>query len=1100
MIVPHYFENPAMLRENTMPDRAYYIPASMRMDNLVDDRTASDRFQLLNGEWQFKYCESIYDFAEEFYKTDFDASAYDVISVPSPWQNCGYDHHQYTNVRYPFPVDPPYVSVENPCGAYIRTFYYGVDASAPVVYLNFEGVDSCFYVWLNGQYVGYAQATHVTHEWDVTKFLVEGENKLAVLVLKWCDGSYLEDQDKFRMSGIIRDVYLLHRPKQGLFDYFVKTAYKQAGAMQLQEKCGNRCFESSDKSAGALSVACTFLRDAVPVTASLYDAENRLVCTTYFDGKESDGCLTDEHSDGSMQLSSVESDKMNIVCLQMEVPDPALWNSEEPYLYTLVLETSGETITDHVGFRDIQVVDNVVLVNGKQVKFRGVNRHESDPVTGPVISIDQMKRDLMLMKQHNVNAIRTSHYPDVPYFYELCDRYGFFVIDEADNESHGPVELVYKEDTDKERLSRWNEMISDNPLFNESTLDRVRAMVMRDKNRPSIIIWSMGNECGYGCTIEESLKWTKEYDSSRLTHYESAFHKGRRRKYDYSNLDLHSRMYPPFEELLDYVNGNPDKPYIMCEYCHAMGNGPGDLEDYYQLIEKYDAICGAWVWEWCDHAIYKGVAENGKKIYYYGGDHGEMLHDGNFCMDGLVYPDRRPHNGLLELKNVNRPGRVVSYNQESGILRVRNLLNYRNLLDYVEIVWQLNCDGVVVAKGTVDDTKTVAASDRIAPRSEADFHLKLSVPEKGRCYLKVSYLAKEDEIWWMKGQDAEGLQPVTCISAGMELGFDELLLQNIDGRNQTAVSWQQESEVVEKKNCTCKQELSDGAPGKLQKIQITESGRFLTLVGDGYTYVFNQLTGLFTKMNYQGTELLGRPMDISIWRAPTDNDAQIKQQWYRAHYDYVTTRAYETSYSQVEGGVQIRCGMGLLADSVQPILTMDTVWTVKDSGTVSVMMQVKRDVEFPELPRFGLRLFLPDGMDQVTYYGLGPMENYVDKRQAAYHDMFKTSVDKLHEDYIRPQENGSHGDCDYVILSGERCQLIATSEQQFSFNGSVYTQEELTRKAHNYELEPCGYTVLNLDYKQDGIGSNSCGPRPQEQYRFNEAEWTYQIALIPALI
>ena len=435
------------------------------------------------------------------------------------------------------------------------------------VYLEFEGVDSCFYVWLNGRYVGYGQVSHSLNEFDITDQIAEGENTLAVLVLKWCDGSYLEDQDKFRMSGIFRDVYLLERPKQCIYDYTTHAV------------------PEADGRKGKIQIQTSYLDQVIPVNARVYTADNCLIHEITFENE-----------------------------IELVIDDPVLWNSEQPYLYTLVLETEHEVITEYIGIREIHVENSIVYINGAPVKFRGVNRHDSDPVTGFAISVDQMKKDLELMKQHNINAIRTSHYPNAPMFYQMCDKYGFFVIDEADYESHGTMNLYYKNDTREERTSRWNELITDNAEYEEAVLDRVQKMIERDKNRPCVVIWSMGNESGYGCTTEKALAWTKAYDPGRLTHYEGALHKGKKRRYDYSNLDLYSRMYPLYEQVEEYCESEPDKPMILCEYCHSMGNGAGDYEDYFEMIETYDCLCGGFIWEWCDHAIYKGVAANGNRF------------------------------------------------------------------------------------------------------------------------------------------------------------------------------------------------------------------------------------------------------------------------------------------------------------------------------------------------------------------------------------------------------------------------------------------------------------------------------------------------------
>ncbi|NBH73695.1 DUF4981 domain-containing protein [Clostridiaceae bacterium] len=1014
MIVPRCYEDLHMLHENTMPDRSYYVPASVRMDGLVEQRELSDRIQMLNGQWKFQYYDSIYHLHERFYEPGFDTRDFKTVQVPGVWQNYGYDCHQYTNFRYPFPVDPPYVPQDNPCGTYLCSFFYQKEEQAPRAFLEFEGVDSCFYVWLNGEYVGYSQVSHALSEFDVTRYVKEGENSLAVLVLKWCDGSYLEDQDKFRMSGIFRDVYLMKRPWQCIYDYFINTKIEADGAF--------------------VGIRTKYLDEVIPVKAFVYGAQGERITEFVYKGDTG-----------------------------FTIRNPHLWNSEQPYLYTLVLETENEVITEQVGIREISVKENVVCLNGSPVKFCGVNRHDSDPVTGPVVSVEQMKKDLEMMKQYNFNAIRTSHYPNQPMFYQMCDKYGFFVIDEADNESHGPWMLCYSNDTDEERAGRWNELISDNPEFDEATLDRVKKMVERDKNRPCVLIWSMGNECGYGCTFEKALAWTKQYDPGRLTHYESAYYRGRKRKYDYSNIDLYSRMYPGFQEVLGYVESNPDKPYIMCEYCHSMGNGAGDYEDYFELIEKYDCICGGFVWEWCDHAIYKGKTAEGRDMYFYGGDHGEYPQDGNFCMDGLVYPDRTPHTGLLEYKNVHRPARVRSYDQETGILVLKNEMNFVDLKDYLEISYEVSADGRAVAAGKIDG----ADIPKILPGREARLLLPVAVPDKGKVYLKVLYTLKEADDFRKQGH---------------VLGFDEIALANRDPRNQTGLLWLAEAET--------------DSP-KLPQLKISETPEQLIVEGSGFTYVYNKLYGMFGQLRAAGKEFLDRPMELNVWRAPTDNDMYIKEEWKKAMYDRAVSRAYVTNYTLTAEYLEIHSRMGMTAVTVQRMMDIDTVWRIDNAGQISVKMDVARNPDFPELPRFGLRLFLPKEMDQVTYCGLGPEESYVDKCRAASHGIYSSPVAGLHEDYLKPQENGSHSDCDYVVASGGGSTMKAYNEKPFSFNASVFTQEELAKKRHNFELVPCGSTVLNLDFRQNGIGSNSCGPRLREPYRLAEEAFTFTLHLKP---
>lgn len=1016
MIVPRHYEDLKIMHENTMPSRAYYMPASHDMGPLVEDRFSSDRVICLNGTWEFQYFNSIYDLQEKFYEQGYDCSRFTQVEVPGVWQNYGYDSHQYTNVRYPIPLDPPYVPQENPCGAYVRKFYYEIPEEAPRAYLNFEGVDSCFYVWVNGKYVGYSQVSHATSEFDVTEVLKNGENTLAVLVLKWCDGTYLEDQDKFRMSGIFRDVYFVNRPENVVYDYFTTTEIQEEQAV--------------------ITVQASYQGKAVPTKLTLYDAEHKEIASQVF--QENTG--------------TVYTHKAVIL-----VKEPNLWNPEQPYLYTLVLETEGEVITDRIGLREICVKDAVLYVNRTAIKFKGVNRHDSDPVTGFVIGLEQMKKDLQMMKESNFNAVRSSHYPNVPYFYQLCDEYGLFVIAEADNESHG-TQSQYLKDSNWENVSRkWNERISDNPEFIPATLDRTKLCVHREKNRPCIIIWSMGNECGYGCTFEEALKWTKGFDSTRLTCYESSFYRSDRRKYDYSNIDIFSRMYPSLEEIQEYMDKKPDKPLLLIEYCHAMGNGPGDLEDYFQIIYEYDVLCGGFVWEWCDHAIYQGQAANGKEKYLYGGDFGEEVHDGNFCMDGLVYPDRTPHTGLLEYQNVYRPARVVSFCQKTGELCLENYMNYVDLKDYIYLVYEVNCDGKLLEK------KQFILQESVLPHKKGTILLDITVPDSGKCYLKVSYHLKHG---------------TSVMAQGSRMGFDEILLKNQDGRNQQATA------------------LLETQEQKEAEVQVSETDRFLSIRSDTFFYVYNKLSGLFEQLSVDGEELLETPMELNIWRAPTDNDRKIKQEWIDAGYDRSKARAYDTHWEMNGEGIRIYSTVSVAAVAIQKVLDIEAVWKIYRTGEISVKMHVKKDREFPQLPRFGIRLFLRGEYENLKFYGLGPHESYRDKCRSCSHGLYDTTVEEQHEDYICPQENGSHTDCDYLMLEKENQTVTAVSSRPFSFNVSYYSQEELTRKAHNFELEKSGSTIVCLDYAQNGIGSNSCGPELRKEYQFTEETFTFDMKFL----
>ena len=1016
MLVPRLYEDLSVLHQNTMPDRAYYIPAGGAPGPDPLFREQSDRLQMLSGcPWSFQYYPSIHDLTDAFYKPDYEPGRWwKKEEVPFSWQMRGYDCHQYTNIRYPFPFDPPYVPQDNPCGAYLHRFEWHRSKEAPCEFLCFEGVDSCFYVWLNGAYVGYSQVSHHTSEFDVTDYLQEGENLLAVLVLKWCDGSYLEDQDKFRMSGIFRDVYLLHRPADRIEDYVIRTDLTDG-------------MDHAD-----IRIRFRFSKKTVPVRLTL-------------------------KSPGGEILTSLTAHTEEVT---IPVEAPLLWNAEEPWLYGLTMDTGREVIREQVGIRRVEVRDLVLTLNGSPITFRGVNRHESDPVTGAVVTKEQAVRDLTMIKAHNFNAVRASHYPNVPWFYQLCDSIGLYVIDEADNESHGTGPLTFAEDNYDERMKLAHVRIADNPDFVEPTLDRVRSMVIRNRNRPCILVWSMGNECGYGRTFEESLAWTKATDPGRLTHYESAYYLPADRTYDLSNIDLFGRMYPPFEDVINYLEQDPDKPLLLVEYCHSMGNGPGDFMEYRDLTEKYPALCGGFVWEWCDHGIDMGTAANGKRMYGYGGDFGELQHDDNFCLDGLVYPDRTPHTGLLEYRNVHRPVRA-SYDRETGLLTLTNHLDFADAADRISAAYSLTLDGTVIAKGPV-------AIPSLKPHASVSVPLTLPVPDKGRCFLMISYVQKTSG---------------TGLPAGQDLGFDEIPIPT--------------AEPVCLKAMPLRAPWT--GPGEVKAPEVTQEGNDLVIRGDGFAYRLDTLTGLFTSLETGGEELLDAPIAFNVWRAPTDNDRPVMDIWKLERLDHTYARAYQVTWEDAEGCLRIRVSQSLGAMSNQPVLRMENQILICPDGRICLKVDAAKDPAYDTLPRIGLRLFLKGTMKQVDYYGMGPSETYIDKHHSGSHGFYRDTLAGLMEDYIRPQESGSHYDCDFVSVKGKGASLTLVSgdDQTFSFSALPYTQEELEGKRHNYELVPCGSTVLCVDHKMAGIGSKSCGPDLPERYRVSEDRFRFAFILKP---
>lgn len=884
-------------------------------------------------------------------------------------------------------------------------------------YLNFEGVDSCFYVWVNGAYVGYSQVSHSTSEFRITNYIKPGRNTLSVLVLKWCDGSYYEDQDKFRTSGIFRDVYILSRPHHHIRDFTVRTPL------------------SSDLKTGKINVKIKYDWDTP--------------CDTRYTLMDTDGKVIRQ---GDVYKSKYIPEKVDRVSFSVEIENPVLWNAEHPHLYTLLLEGGDEIISQKIGMREIQVNGGVVLLNGTPIKFRGVNRHDSDPFVGPAVTTAHMLKDLALMKQHNINAIRTSHYPNAPVFLELCNKYGFYVIDEADIESHGTV-TAYSD------IKLFGDMV-DKPENIPPVMDRIQRCVVRDKNQPSVVIWSMGNEAGYGIAFVEASAWIKKYDPTRLCHYEGAHHSSDP-TLTQENIDLVSRMYPSIVEVKEHLT-NPEnkKPFILCEFVHAMGNGPGDIKEYMDLINSHDNFCGGFVWEWCDHAVTRNEDTAVPTRFYYGGDSGEFPHDGNFCMDGLVYPDRKPHTGLLEYKNCIKPISVTVSDIHALNFTFRNLLDFTNTSDFLTVSYEVSLDGNVVERGDIDQ----ALLD-IPPHAECTISVSPTKVSGGLSYIRFIYKKKERDPFR---------------SAGHELGFDQVQLSAGKVRKRTAIA-------------------------STKPVDFYESISQIKVTGDGFTYSFNMGTGMIDRIKTRSGNLIESPIEVNCWRAPTDNDRNIRKVWEHMGYDKVTSRVQDFRAYRVGNNVEI-VGTLTVASIARPVLSrMKLKYLVDVLGGISVWMDGedmtrlrKGKIKFPFLPRFGLRLFLPKRICNVEYIGYGPHESYIDKRRASYKGLFKSTAAEMHEDYIKPQENGSHYGCEYVhVTDADGIGIGTHADNTFSFNVSPYTQEELTSKLHNFELEESNHTVLCIDTVQSGVGSNSCGPELLEKYRLNPDKISFNCVIYP---
>lgn len=986
MFFNKYYDNPKTLHINTVEPRAYYIPNQSKMNfDFIDARFYSDRFFSLNGQWDFQFYDSVLDVPENVFKIMLENK----IKVPSIWQTEGYDFRQYVNLDYQIPFDPPYVPTENPCGVYKKRFKF--DKKFEKAYLNFEGIDSCFYVWLNGNFIGFSQVSHCTSEFDISSNIIDGENEITVIVLKWCCGTYFECQDKFRESGIFRDVYILNRPEGHIKDFKIET--------KLNDD---------------LSIS------QVNIDVCGYDK------SIYYSFEDFDGNII---SEGNVLNENID----------FEIHNPKLWQAEKPNLYLLHLNCSDEWISTYVGIRKVETKKGVLYVNNRPILIKGVNRHDSNPIKGAAVDFEDIMLDLRLMKQHNINAIRTAHYPNSPYFPTLCDYYGFYLMAEADLETHGVRKI----------FPPYNQfsLLNDNPEYLDVFLDRQKLLVARDKNHPSILFWSIGNESGFGDNVEECAKYLKTTDPTRLVHYESLYF-GEEKTPDFLNLDFKSYMYPRFERIYEYFSEQEKieplarKPMILCEYGHCMGNGPGDFEDYFQEFLKYPGFCGGFVWEWCDHAVYDGKTADGKERYLYGGDFGEKLHDGNYCVDGLVYPNRKPSNSLRELKNVYRPARINFIN---GTFRITNICDFSNLSEMLYIKYEIKQNGLLKEKGVLKNIDC-------APHDTVDMKLSLPKDLNEDTYIKFDFYTC----------DAIGLVP-----ADTNVGFEQIKLSS--------------------------KELNPDFSSS-GNVYYSKCNNDIIVSGKDFEYIFDARKAVFKTMIRKSKSILLKPMEFNIWRAPTDNDVIIKKDWLRARYDDMFVNVYSVDVEKTEDEIVIiNTHISLVATAIQKIADIKALWKISGDGSVKFESTVQKNQQLPRFPRFGIRLFIDKNYEQVSYFGKGPYEAYIDKQQASYYDCFDSSVTEMHEDYIKPQENGSHIGTTYCKLFSD-CKDGITFEainNPFSFNVSHYTQENLEKTRHNYELIEDPYTVCCIDYSQDGIGSQSCGPCLLGKYELNEEKFDF---------
>lgn len=937
-----FYENLGHIRENRLPQRAYYIPEN------------PGAYIPLNGEWSFKYYSADFNEKKEI-------TAWDKIPVPSCWQSFGYEDPNYTNVRYPYPVDAPFVPTENPIGIYMREFEITNPENRH--YIIFEGVSSNVELFINGEYVGYSQGSHLQAEFDITEHVVSGTNTIVAKVRKWCSGSYLEDQDFFRFNGIFRDVYILSRPEGHIRDINIVT----------NKNTVNVDFDGSAR-------------------VSFYDK---------------DKLLGSKFAEGSVSFT---------------VEDCVLWNAEKPYLYELVFEYKDEIIRRKVGFVSYSVSDKgEFLVNDVSVKLKGINHHDTHPVNGWCLTDDDMKYELSQMKKLNINTIRTSHYPPSPKFIDMCDELGFYVMLETDIETHGFTQRTpHTPGYDCINNPEW---IGNQPEWREAYVERMIRAYNRDKNHACIFSWSTGNESGHCENHYEMIKYLRKTDARRLIHCEDA---SRASEDPVSNVpeyynrpDVHSRMYPGVKYVEEYAL-DPSKtlPLFLCEYAHAMGNGPGDVKDYWDVFYKYPKLIGGCIWEWADHTVLvDGVAK-------YGGDFNELTNDRNFCADGLVFYDRSFKAGSLNAKAAYQ---YIRCELQGEKIAVTNLYDFTNLNEYV-FKYETVVDGEIIqsVSTSLDATPKETVYVDYAPVKECRLGAYVN------CYLYD------------------------------KTGYETAMVQ-IDLGVKTAV--------------TEKTDIN---------VSVSETDNAYIISGIGFAYTLSKHLGAITGILKDGKEQLSDRVRLTVMRAPTDNERTVKNKWYRYTNSWEAEnfdRLFDKIYSCEHSGNVITVKGSLAGVGRSPFLRYTTIYTFYEDGSVKIGLSgaVREDCIW--LPRLGFEFRTPYENDSFTYYGRGDGENYSDMHYHTRIGFYDSTADKEYVNYIVPQEHGNHTAAKILDMKNG---LKFTSNSGFEFNVSHYSSQALADAAHTDELIKDKDTIIRIDYKDSGIGSNSCGPELLEKYRLNE--------------
>ncbi len=1002
------FENPHLLHKERMPAHAYYIPYSNRDAAEKSVRSLSPYFASLNGNWHFRYFGSYTELPQNIAGTDFSDS--ELLPVPSNWQMYGYDVPQYVNVTYPIPLDPPYIPKETPVGVYMTNFTLPASFAGRETHIVFEGVDSFYYLYLNGQYIGFSKVPHLSSEFDLSPYLIPGENRLTVAVYKWSDGTYLEGQDYIRVSGIFRDVYLVSRAKNRVEDYFIKAGLTNG-------------YADGTLSVEAVSVGTPSIR------YSLYDGDTLL-------------------AEGTGESFHATVEKVTA------------WNAEKPYLYTLYMETESEVLAEKVGFRTVEISKKKeLLVNGKPVKLLGVNRHDSHPELGHVTPLSFIEKELLLMKRLNINTIRTSHYPNTPEFYALCDRIGFYVVCEADVESHGF--LYYRRKGEGRMFDEVQP--AHGPLFREALLDRVARMVEHFKNRPSIIIWSMGNEANYGQNFVDAGLRTKERDNTRLTHYE----KMRLIMYDDEMngisckdkriFDIHSGMYFEPNAIAPEIK-KTGMPFFLCEYAHAMGVGPGALLEYTDAFFQNPAALGGCIWEWADHScIIRNAA--GVENYGYGGDFGEKYDFNTFCVDGLVFPDRTPSSGALNMKEAYAPIKMTLTDEHKLLLENRS--SFTNLSEYTLLFW-IEKDGKLFG-----EKKTLPI--RLMPMQKRSIPLPFAIPTGSRfgATLNLSLCLSKDTPY---------------AAAGYEVSRKQVILPTPETHPLVL-------------------------PVLTDTLSLSETSEAFTVSGNRFSYTVEKATGAFLSLVRNGVELLAKPTELSVRRANIDNYRHLKDEWVipqdtrREYYATDLTAVHLRSFSlQEENGEILFRGEGALtAFGVRNMIdNLKLSYRFSKDGIIATEIGGGVGEKWDFLPRFGMEFTLQNDCDFVTYLGRGPEENLSDFSLHAPIGLYETTVQDMHVTYPYPQDCGNHADVKWLSVRDALGRgILAVADTKFEFAASKYAAHDVERARHQWDLVPDDKTYLRIDYRVTGTGSASCGPAVRKEHRLNESDFFYSFRFLP---